>query len=38
MKCECGGDMKHHDKTVRIVREKYYCYIQTRRRSRNFHL
>lgn len=22
MKCECGGDMKHHDKAVRIVREK----------------
>ena len=19
MKCECGGDMKHHDKAVRIV-------------------
>lgn len=22
MKCECGGNMKHHDKAVRIVREK----------------
>lgn len=22
MKCECGGDMKHHDKAVRIIKEK----------------
>ena len=22
MKCECGGEMKHHDKAVRIIREK----------------
>lgn len=27
MKCECGGDMKHHDKAVRIVRENSYCTV-----------
>lgn len=32
MKCECGGDMKHHDKAVRIVRENLY--LAERKRSK----